>query len=714
MSNETVSLLPEIDYLSKDYASFRQLILNHLATRIPTWQESSPADIGNVLVELLAYAADYLSYYQDAVATEAYLGSARRRASVKRHTRLLDYILHEGCNARAWVHVRVSGATTLPRGTQLLTRLYTRASCIAPDSPDYEDALQRQVPVFETMQKGELCEEHNEISFFLEDNHDATLAAGCTSAILSEPGFPLKVGQGLLFEEVKGPSTGDPLDVDPAHRHIVRLSRVTKGRKGAVPVVFVEWAVEDALPFELTLATHKHGNYLTGITVARGNMLLADHGRTIAYERLEPPGPDQRYQPRLSYPELTYCVPEDATSLAVPASQVLFQRPHEAMPALMLFDQQEFGSFAVTPELAAELGNPQLSDTLRQILHTRGIRLSGQAELIPGDGSRWEICDDARKVRLLLTLTAENTLSLSVLIGWTIRRELIESFPQNHIYTVDPENNGYASVRFDAQTALQATDIPSLACYRTGNGVNGNLNAEALVHIVTRNSQILQVRNPLPARGGINAQDLEEARSRAPFALQEQRRGVTENDYADLACNHPWVANAIARLRWTGSRYTIFVFIQPSVGQRLDAAFKTTLIQYLEQFRVVGHSIEICEPAYVALNITLKVHLKSGTYHSVARKALEQTFSNEPQGFFSPGNFTFGQTVYVSQIIARAMETRGVARVEVEQFDRADAIEPDAGKSDSIRVSPLEIVRLDNDRHAPHNGVIQLLIEGGL
>ena len=42
-------------------------------------------DLGIALVELLAYVGDYLSYYQDAVATEAYLDTARRRISVRRH-----------------------------------------------------------------------------------------------------------------------------------------------------------------------------------------------------------------------------------------------------------------------------------------------------------------------------------------------------------------------------------------------------------------------------------------------------------------------------------------------------------------------------------------------------------------------------------------------------------------------------------------------------
>src|SRR5204862_2931344 len=113
---------PELDYLAKDYASFRQLMLDRIATIMPTWQERNPADLGIALVELLAYAGDQLSYFQDAVATEAYLSTARRRVSVRRHARLLDYRLHEGCNARAWVFFESGAAgATLPAGTMLLT-----------------------------------------------------------------------------------------------------------------------------------------------------------------------------------------------------------------------------------------------------------------------------------------------------------------------------------------------------------------------------------------------------------------------------------------------------------------------------------------------------------------------------------------------------------------------------------------------------------------
>ena len=99
---------PEINYLAKDYASFRQLILDRLALVMPEWHERHVPDLGIALVEVLAYVGDHLSYYQDAVATEAYLDTARQRISVRRHARLVDYVLHEGCNARTWVCVEVT------------------------------------------------------------------------------------------------------------------------------------------------------------------------------------------------------------------------------------------------------------------------------------------------------------------------------------------------------------------------------------------------------------------------------------------------------------------------------------------------------------------------------------------------------------------------------------------------------------------------------
>src|SRR5204862_3697521 len=82
---------PVISYLAKDYPTFRQLILDRLSLTMPQWRERHVPDIGITLVEILAYVGDYLSYFQDAVATEQYLDTARQRISVRRHTPRADH-----------------------------------------------------------------------------------------------------------------------------------------------------------------------------------------------------------------------------------------------------------------------------------------------------------------------------------------------------------------------------------------------------------------------------------------------------------------------------------------------------------------------------------------------------------------------------------------------------------------------------------------------
>ncbi|MCH9019870.1 MAG: IS1595 family transposase [Proteobacteria bacterium] len=132
---------PEIDYLTKDYATFRQLMLDRISLLSPKWTQRNTADLGVTLVELLAFVGDYLSYQQDAIATEAYLGTARRRVSVRRHARLVDYFMHDGSNARTWVQLEVDAdvakvssgdPAAVPKGTALSTGIVDQP-IILPD-----------------------------------------------------------------------------------------------------------------------------------------------------------------------------------------------------------------------------------------------------------------------------------------------------------------------------------------------------------------------------------------------------------------------------------------------------------------------------------------------------------------------------------------------------------------------------------------------------
>ena len=84
-----------------------------------------------------------------------------------------------------------------------------------------------------------------------------------------------------------GPRTGAAADADPGHRQAVRLVSVTAGVDELYdqPLVEVTWADEDALAFEVCVSTHggPQCQLISDVSVARGNVLLADHGRSITF-----------------------------------------------------------------------------------------------------------------------------------------------------------------------------------------------------------------------------------------------------------------------------------------------------------------------------------------------------------------------------------------------------------------------------------------------
>jgi hypothetical protein len=68
-----------IDYLARDYNSFRQALIDLIPAKLPEWTDRSESSFGIVLIELFAYMADILSYYQDRLANEAFLTTAQER-----------------------------------------------------------------------------------------------------------------------------------------------------------------------------------------------------------------------------------------------------------------------------------------------------------------------------------------------------------------------------------------------------------------------------------------------------------------------------------------------------------------------------------------------------------------------------------------------------------------------------------------------------------
>ena len=321
---------PPINYLTKDYGTFRTIILDRLNQLLPNWGGASEADVGVALAELIAYVGDHLSYQQDAAATEAYLETARKRVSLRRHALLVDYHVHDGCNARAWIQVQVFGGNVfLDRTT---TRFYTFApgmpTSLAVGSGNEEAAILSGVQAFEPMQDATLYEEQNQIRFYTWGDTGCCLPAGATEATLLGSLTSLRPGDVLIFQEVIGPQTGDPADADIRHRCAVRLTQVTTtdsqgnplqdslfDSSNPVTLTEIQWSSDDALPFPLCLSSSfidSKGDtqVLTHVSMAYGNVVLADHGISLSNISL-----GTVPQPRLFQP------PDPTADRCTPASQ---------------------------------------------------------------------------------------------------------------------------------------------------------------------------------------------------------------------------------------------------------------------------------------------------------------------------------------------------------------------------------------------------------
>ena len=668
---------PQLDYLARDFASFRQMMLARLAVLQPSERVQSPATLRTALVEVLAYAADREAYHQDAVATEAYLGTARLRRSIKRHARLLAYRVGEGCNARVFVHLVMAEGTRADPGALRTGATFLTAM---PDSgtttPAHVlSALPPGVQGFAAMMRSPaLSEAHNEIALHTWGDEDCCILAGATSADLIDPeDTPLELAEGdfVAFEQVRSPQSNAETDADPDVRWVVRLTAVddpiVDPLSAGISVRRIHWHAADAPGVDVPVVGDP-AVYL----VARANLIVADHGLQVsegpAFERFGQRPPLPRVQARLAGGPLTFAqrLPPSGT----PAASLLEHDPREAMPQVTLRGED---------------------DTWHAV---RDLFGSGV-----GDARFVVEMDDAQRAWL--------------------------RFGDN----VQGRRPTEASVTL-SQNRPVGTEPPFVAVYRVGNGPHGNVGAEAIAHIVSDASTIdgpliaaiVGVRNPLAAQGGTAPERVDEVRLYAPQAFRVQERAVTVADWAEVAKRHPRVSRAQARFRWTGSWTTVFVYIDLVGGEPVTAEVTAELSEFLQRYRMAGMDLEVRGPQTVPLDIALSVCVETGFLPEQVQRQLVRRFGSGRNvdgtlGFFHPDRFTFGQSVYLSEVLAVATAIPGVRWLDAtptpaaseheHRFKRLWSPQDGTLAAGRIGLGALEIARCDSDPNAPENGRIQ-------
>jgi hypothetical protein len=687
---------PPIEYLAKDFLSFRQALLDFSTLRYPAWQERSEADFGMMFLEALSAVADDLSYTQDRIAAEATLMTATQRRSVVRHARLVDYEAMPPVSASTWLQFEVAqGQASIPH----------RVAAIAP-SPDgtrvtFETGAglrdQSALPPASYLWNRSAA---TPIRGYWFDDSQQCLPAGATAMWVAGAGYGFQPGQMLLIE-TQGENPGDP-----PIRQIVHL--LAAGDPGGPPVketcddIFT-LPVTGAGPPYLTCPTSPPGgaeapaavtriawqasDALTtardlSVTIVIGNIANATQGRTASEVFLIGPPPQGVAQP--------------------PPSAI------ERLGPLPLISP---GVCGTPPAIRLHtLANSPLAWLPQPALDPSGEPMPEIALVETTGSGAW---------------------------GWVRSLLLAEQFDPS--FTIDPA--AYATIAANSDLSVQsdyASDagdtirfgdsvfganpddgMAFTVTYRFGAGAAGNVAADAVSQLdANAGGGFVAVDNPLPAAGGSDAQTLQSIQRLAPQKFRaSQPRAVLIADYATAAQTLPWVKRAGAQARWTGSWLTTFTTPEPVASEQITLDERTQLIDLLNRYRMAGTESYVPDPDYISIDLIVELCAQPNAFAAQVKQAVTAALSPTGPGaasaFFAVSRFVFGQPLQRSALEAAIQAIPGVAGVTCIEYRLRDQTLAFLPMGDIVSVGPSQIIRCDNDPSRPNNGALAVVVEGG-
>jgi hypothetical protein len=687
-----------VDYGARDYDSFRRALLDFAAQRYPRWQDRIAADVGVMLTEVLSALGDEMAYYQDQVRRQAYLETASERRSLRRHARLVDTEISDGCGAATWLDVTVKDGeeASIPAGADVWAE------------SDGGQAIRYEIGngLAETLDSVAypVSYQLNHLAPHIWDEDDACLLKGATRIdvqgaykdLLTASFYSIDgkehSGRWLVLRTTpRGPSKAP-------RRHLVwidsegvdEITDPLLQTSDAQPLVItrIHWQESDAVPVDMDLSELE----------IRGNIVPVTAGKTY------PDGRD------LLQARFVVGLDPDDPGLGLPA------------------DQQATVDRAVEREGAA--GHPAYLYTLPLSESTPVTWLLGADDTavpevklkeVAWDGGSWQPVHYEEDWTVVRSFTGPPGSSSPgdrhvILDDGSWRR--VVGYRQDG-YTVihrDYAANEGKTLRFGSGDLGRVPPAGSVfeVTYRLGNGSATQVAADTLTQFdPVALDCVDSVTNPFAAENARDPDSPAQIRLTAPEAYRQLTfRAVRPEDYAEAAERLDWVQKAACPFRWTGSWATGMATADPHDAVTLSNERRQLLTDHLERFRLVGHDVAVVAPRYANLDLEITICVEPSAYRGEV-KAMVLDHLLDEGGFFDPDHFSFGDPLYRSRLEAAVQSIPGVRTVDRIRIKRLGYFDWRLFDEAYYEIAADEIVRIANDLRYSTRGSVKLIAEGG-
>ena len=378
----------------------------------------------------------------------------------------------------------------------------------------------------------------------------------------------------------------------------------------------------------------------------------------------------------------------------------------------------------------AEEGQPQYSASPK-IIDLKASTIGGTTDTVNAEPVENEILgtsDGSPGQRFVvkrapIVRSADPTvLEVSTVDGWeewTEARDFAESGPNDRHFIMDAVHGEVVlgpAVR-EANGELrqfgrkpEKGSVLRMRAYRTGGGTRGNVARGRIVVPKSTIPYVARVDNRESAFGGVDAEDIENAKIRGPVLMRTRHRAVTREDYEELAKEA--ARGKAARIRCVAAengtdagsiRILVVPDTKPDEIGRLEFeqlipndSTLEEIARALDARRVIGARVMVEPPTYQGVTVVARIRARPRTsadrLESGALEALYRYFDPVIGGPERRG-WPFGRPVQVGEVYSVLQRLPGAELVEDARLFAADPVTGQRGKAvQRIDIAPNALV----------------------